>query len=106
MILRAAQQTAQGIADMLTNQLGRPVIDKTGLTGKYDYELEFAPEPGQGMIRMGPPGPPGDSSGATDPSGLPGIITAVQQLGLKLEPSKNQVEMLIIEKAEKVPVEN
>jgi uncharacterized protein (TIGR03435 family) len=71
------------------------VIDKTGLTGKYDFTLEFAPE-GLG------PGP----LDATDQSG-PNILTAVQeQLGLKLEPKKTRLDMLTIDRADKVPTEN
>ena len=58
----------------LTQLVGRPVIDRTGLTGRYDYTLTWMPEPG-----IGPPGPP------VDPE-APSIFTAVQeQLGLKLE---------------------
>ena len=50
-------------------------MDKTGLTGKYDYKLEFAPE---------------DSQADPDPAG-PSIFTAVQeQLGLKLKPPKGR----------------
>lgn len=70
----------------LANICGRPVFDKTGLTGKYDYKLEYAPEDGQ-------PDPD-----ATAPS----IFTAVQeQLGLKLESAKGPVEIFVIDHAEK-----
>jgi uncharacterized protein (TIGR03435 family) len=104
------QQTAKMIADLLTNQLGRPVYDQTGLTGKYDIDLEFAPDPGGGLMRVMGPAPPGDAAGgapgASDPAGAPSLVTAIQQLGLRLEPAKSAIDIVIIDHAEKVPVEN
>jgi uncharacterized protein (TIGR03435 family) len=79
----------------LTGQLKRPVMDKTGLTGKYDFTLEFAPE-GLSPVQLDAP----DESG-------PNLLTAVQeQLGLKLEPKKTLLDMLIIDRADKTPTEN
>lgn len=67
----------------------RPVIDKTGIAGRFDFKLEFATD---------------DAS--TDPSGLPSIFTAVQeQLGLKLEPTKGMGDYLVIDSIER-PSEN
>jgi uncharacterized protein (TIGR03435 family) len=93
----------QGIAianlvHLLSQQLGRIVVDKTGLTGKYDFTLQWTPDESQGPPG-GPPGidyaPPPDSSG-------PSIFTAIQeQLGLKLESEKGPVEILAIDHAEK-----
>jgi uncharacterized protein (TIGR03435 family) len=109
------QQTAGGLASMLADQLGRPVRDETGLKGKYDFTLDFAPEPGQGPMR-GMPMPPGGGAmsggGMGGPAGEtqeggPNIMTAVQeQLGLKLESKKGPVEILVIDHAEKAPTEN
>ena len=78
--------------------LGRQVIDRTGLTGNFDVHLEYAPDEGLGG---GPPGqgPSADSAG-------PSIFTAIQeQLGLKLEPSRAPVETLIVDHVER-PTEN
>ena len=47
--LTAAGQPVEQLARMLAPQLGRPVYDKTGLTGSYDFELVFMPEGGRGM---------------------------------------------------------
>jgi uncharacterized protein (TIGR03435 family) len=91
----------------LTGQLKEPVMDRTGLTGKYDFTLEFAPEglPPALTSAFSPPEGPGPLD-ATDESG-PNILTAVQeQLGLKLEPKKTPIDMLIIDRADKVPTEN
>jgi uncharacterized protein (TIGR03435 family) len=78
--------------------LGRTVIDKTGLTGRYDIDLSFAPER-QLAAGVDIPGP------AADPNG-PSIYTAVrEQLGLKLEQQKDQEEVLAIDHIER-PGEN
>jgi bla regulator protein BlaR1 len=80
----------------LSNNVGRPVVDKTGLTEKYDWVLEWTPD----MPAAGPDAPqPVDSPGPT-------IFTALQeQLGLKLESSKGPVETYVIDKVDR-PSEN
>jgi uncharacterized protein (TIGR03435 family) len=94
------------LIQVLANNLGRTVIDKTGLTGSYDIKLEWRPDPGQGPAFPGAP-PGGGGAGSPpplDPS-LPSIFTAIQeQLGLKIESAKGPVEVLVIDGAEK-PVE-
>jgi len=95
----------QLLTQMLSNQLGRPVIDKTGLTGKYDFQLQWTPDPGQ---NPGPPGvlPPGVAAPPPpDPNG-PDVFTAIQeQLGLRLESQKGPVDMIVVDRVEK-PSEN
>jgi uncharacterized protein (TIGR03435 family) len=84
------QGTAEPIsilAGNLGNQLGRFVLDKTGLPGVYDWVLEWSPDP------------------AADAS-LPSLFTALrEQLGLRLEAQKGPMEMLVIDNAER-PSEN
>ena len=66
------------------------MTDKTGLTGKYDVILDWAP----------------DARGAASEDAGPSIFTAVQeQLGLKLGPTKGPVDVLVIDQVEK-PTEN
>lgn len=89
---RAAMEATHVGIEMLTQSLSlqgdRPVIDKTGLTGYFDFKLEWTPDP-----------PPGAT--APELSG-PSLFTALQeQLGLKLEPQKAMIPVLIIERAEK-----
>jgi uncharacterized protein (TIGR03435 family) len=89
--------------DMLVNALvnrgpitgiDRAVLDRTNLTGRYDFELKWTP-PG----RAGGP-PPGD-----DPD-RPSLFTALQeQLGLKLDPQRAPIEVLIVDSAA-MPTEN
>ena len=96
----------QMLVSSLSSQLGRPVIDRTGLKGNYDFKLEWTPDPGQaggGPLGAVPPG--ADAPPPPDPNG-PSIFTAVQeQLGLRLESQKGPVETLIIDHVEK-PSEN
>jgi uncharacterized protein (TIGR03435 family) len=91
-------------ADWLSRELGRKVVDKTALEGKYDFTLHWTPERLTAM-----PGSAADSNpgAATPPSDSgPSIFTALQeQLGLKLESQKGPVETLIIDSIER-PSEN
>ena len=104
--------TVSEFAEMLGNQLGSPVVDKTGLTGTYDFTIDFAPERGLGGLSLPPPPPPGggDLAGprpASDPSDVPNVFAAVQeQLGLKLEKKKGPVDTIVIDHLEKTPTEH
>jgi uncharacterized protein (TIGR03435 family) len=104
--LNATRGNMQMLSNSLANLTGRPVLDETGLKGFYDFELEWAPEPGQGPFGGPGPNPGGQGAPAAgDPSG-PSIYTAIQQtLGLKLESKKGPVQTVVIDKAEK-PTEN
>lgn len=86
----------------LSQQLGRPIVDKTELkSGLYDFKLQWTPELGQGPGLPGPEAPPP----SVDASG-PSIFTAIQeQLGLRLESTKGPVEILVIDSVQK-PTEN
>lgn len=84
-----------GVVNMLASAVHRTVIDKTGLKGKYDFTLEFAPDHD---------GPPGADNAAADDA--PSIFAAVEeQLGLKLQPGKGPVDTLVIDHVEQ-PTEN
>jgi uncharacterized protein (TIGR03435 family) len=80
---------------------GRPIIDRTGLTGKFDIHLEFAPPP----VDPARTGLAALQAAAGEPT-APEIFAAIQeQLGLKLEPAKGPGEFLVIDHVEK-PSEN
>ena len=112
MLMRPGQLTGQGIpisslAQLLSQQLGSTVRDKTGLTGKYDITLQWTPDRGASPMPGAPePGQQGPGAGvSTDASG-PSIFTAIQeQLGLKLESQKGPVEVVVIDHVE-APSEN
>jgi uncharacterized protein (TIGR03435 family) len=82
------------LANQLSQRMGRSVIDKTGLGGRYDFTLKWTPD--EGAPPTGPDAtPPADTSG-------PSIFTAVQeQLGLRLQSARGPVEILVIDHAEK-----
>lgn len=91
--IRAMGVPMDRVTQALSVQLGRAVIDKTGLAGKYVFTLKWTPDTG-----AAPAAANGDA--ATDVSG-PSIFTAVQeQLGLKLESSKGPVKILVIDHVE------
>ena len=107
-------QPVSALTEMLGNQLGRPVVDATELKAKYDFTLDFTPENMSGPMGMMPPPPPHDGgpggggpvASAPDSSG-PSIFTALQeQMGLKLEQRKGPINLLVIDRMEKVPTEN
>jgi uncharacterized protein (TIGR03435 family) len=78
-------------------RLDRDVIDRTGLTGKFDVHLEVSPGELAARHVAGNSVSSADSQPAADLSG-PSIFTALeQQLGLKLEPAKGQVTVLVID---------
>ena len=88
--------TGNSIEDLirrLAAQVERPVIDKTNLTGRFDFKLTFNPRP---LV----------SADSPRQSAAPDIFTALQeQLGLKLESGRGPVEVLVIDSASK-PTEN
>lgn len=78
------------LAGKLAENLNQPVSDATGLEGNYEITLDWTPDDR-----------PAASDGATG-----SIFAALQELGLRLEPRKAPVEMLVVDHAEKVPTEN
>lgn len=94
--LRARQMPIREVARQLHGFLGAPVVDATGLTGVYDFMLEYSEEvaalPGEGL---------------SDPAGLPSVFAAVQrQLGLQLVSKRLPFDMFIIDAFDRVPTEN
>jgi uncharacterized protein (TIGR03435 family) len=91
------------LASVLTQQLGRVVLDQTGLKGKYDFTLQWTPDENEDRMLRGPAGgnlgtetaPPPDTS-------RPAFFTAIQeQLGLKLESTKGPVDIVVIDHIER-----
>jgi uncharacterized protein (TIGR03435 family) len=87
----AQGMSTDDLAQQLSRQLGAPVVNKTGLQGRYDFNLHWTPSGGSSEASAG-------SEGANDPS----LSTAIQeQLGLKLEPQKTPTQVLVIDHVEK-----
>ncbi len=84
------------LARALAPLLGHTVVNKTGLTGNYDYTLQWTPD-NMSPPMGGPNGGPPKSDGGSD-TGEPPLFTAIQeQLGLKLESTKGQVDVIVID---------
>jgi uncharacterized protein (TIGR03435 family) len=93
--LKARSQPLSALVNVLSREFRMPILDKTGLEGKFDFKVEFAPQA------------PGALTPDTTDEDAPNLLTAVQQqLGLKLNPSKIPLDVLMIDRVEKVPTEN
>ena len=78
--------TLEDFASMMGSSLGRPVEDRTGIAGRFDFRLEFAAD-------------------ESDPAAAQSIFSALQKYGLKLEPAKGKSEIVVVDRVEK-PLEN
>ena len=102
--LESTGTTIDMLTHVLSRQLGRTVVDKTGLKGEYDFALDYTPDnmpmPPHGAPESGPkPEVQPDQNG-------PSIFTAVEeQLGLKLEATKGMVDVIVIDHID-LPTEN
>jgi uncharacterized protein (TIGR03435 family) len=91
-IASGMDELASFVAFYAAGDLDRPVINMTGLTGSYDFQVKWTPEANM-------------TSDKPDPS-RPELFTAItEQLGLKLEPRKSSMEVLVIDHVE-MPTEN
>ena len=89
-VVKWANSPLTDLQFLLARETGRPVVDKTGLTGRYDFTLEYTPL----------------AHAETDESGRPSIFAALEeQLGLKLVSAKLPVEVLVVDAIEQ-PTEN
>ena len=119
----AQWQSMHDLAERLSNQLSKPVVDETGLAGKYDFTLIYLPEQmtaPMGMAAPPPPPPPaggagpvtggGDGrgpGGTPDSEPVPTLVAALQsQLGLKLDAKKGPVPIIVVDHVEKTPTDN
>jgi bla regulator protein blaR1 len=95
--LAGTRLTMDVIATVLSRQFERDVLNRTGLPGKYDFQLDWTPDSGPC-----PAAADSQAGAAANPSGMPSIFTAIQQqLGLKLESAKGLVELLVIDHVER-----
>jgi uncharacterized protein (TIGR03435 family) len=87
-VMRVKNVSMGELAGMLMRLfLDRPVVDQTGLTRRYDFELRWTQD---------------ETRAPTDGSASPGLFTAIQeQLGLKLEPARAPADVLVVDKVER-----
>jgi uncharacterized protein (TIGR03435 family) len=85
------------LARVLSDQLGRTVVDKTGLKGNYDFKLDWTPDDAGSAVPKNGSSAPGDNAAAPGAGG-PSLFTALEeQLGLKLEATKGPVDVVVID---------
>lgn len=99
--------TMTTLVNTLTGLLGRPVVDQTGLAGRFDFAIDFSRDQTAGSGAGGgynePPAFPPPAPGAEP--GL-SIYTSIQRLGLRLDGHKLPLDVVVIDGAEKTPTEN
>jgi bla regulator protein BlaR1 len=97
--------TTAFLAHALSGMLGRTVVDETGLTGNYDFSLNWTPDEGMRNVLGGPQGGPPRDDAPSDAGG-PTLFSAVEeQLGLKLQSEKGKVDVIVIDHID-LPTEN
>ena len=97
--IQAEGSTLAEFSRLLGTVLHRPVIDRTGITGRFDIDLEFAlDETTQGLRAAAPPDAP---AAAPDPTRPPIFAAVREHLGLKLAAARGPVEFLVIEHVER-----
>ncbi len=95
-VLEAHATQIATLLGQVSYEAGRPVFDKTGLTGKYEFTLKYSHE----NLNAAPPGPDGVPAPPADAS--PPMAKALEeQLGLKLVPAKGNVDLIVIDHVEK-----
>jgi uncharacterized protein (TIGR03435 family) len=88
-----------GLVRFLSFQFHSSIVDKTGLTGKYDFDLKWTPDEMEGNLPKAPDGAqPGAENPAPPPTTGPSLFTALEeQLGLKLESHKEPGDVIVID---------
>ena len=89
-LIDGLNRTIADLVNQLTSMVGGPVVDRTGLTGRYDLKLEWTP----------------DGGGAAAAPEL-SIFTAIrEQMGLRLESSRVTIDVVVVDRVERTPTEN
>ncbi len=78
--IRAEQASMRVLADVLARELDRPVLDKTGVAGIFDFDVKWTPLTAEPEAETGP-----------------SVFAAVRALGLKLEPRKAPIQVLVVD---------
>jgi len=105
--LSVRMKTVAALIQGMERQIDRPIVDKTGLTGTYDFDLTYA----QDTLALASPVAIEPSSGQPAAQGevarMPSLAGAFEdQLGLKLNPAKAPIQVLVVDHLNKAPTEN
>ncbi len=112
--LKAPSATLASLGELISRFSERPIVDMTGIQGRFDFDLVFSPETlrgvtgggggGRAMMAPGGGGGPAPADGASDRAGS--IYDSVQRYGLKLEARKAAMEVITVDQMEQRPTEN
>jgi len=95
--VRCLNLSVADLVELVRRQFDRPLLDKTGLTGGFDFTLDYEWQPPRDI-----PADVAAAMGVTDPEpGLPIVASLREQLGLSVVPAREPVEILVIEHAER-----
>ena len=121
--IESSSLTMAALAEDLSQYLDRPVVDRTGLKGRYQVGLDVSmedmsnfmskqgfpggggPPPGAGDFGGGRGGNPFAGAGSSEPAGS-SILSSLQRLGLRLDTQKAPIEDVVVDHLEKTPLEN
>jgi len=101
--MEVKQGNMAALANTLARLLGRPVIDMTALTGRYDFDLEYSGDDSNVMMTM--PAASGGTTPAAPELGV-SIFSSILRLGLKLDAQKLAMDAIVVDHAEKIPTGN
>jgi uncharacterized protein (TIGR03435 family) len=97
--INAIRMAMPDFASLLAANTGRPVLDRTNLTGVYTFSIELPPDAWLERVSASAGTP------SNEPTGL-SAIKAVEQLGLKLESRRMPVDTIVVDKIERIPTDN
>lgn len=107
--IEAVKISFESFADLISRFTDHPVIDNTERRELFTFKLDFSMDP-NALAIPGIPAKPATMRENAKPDSvepdLPSIFTAIQTLGLKLEPKKEPMDIIVIDHAEKIPTEN
>lgn len=100
--MEVKQGNMTSLANTLTRLVGMPVVDTTGLTGRYDFELEYTGEDARGTLIPVTAGPAPPAAGEPGSS----VFSSIQQLGLRLDARKHRLDTIVVDRMEKLATGN
>ena len=104
--LVARNVSMSDLSRVLSGRLDRPVVDKTGLSGRYNFTLTWTPSENEGGLLARLPADVRSQIAVAEGQAGPSIFTAVkEQLGLQLDSARGTVDVIVIDRAE-LPTEN
>lgn len=98
--LHAKDQTMAALAEFLSREFRLPILDQTGLTGTFTFTLTFSPQAPGAVAPL-----PSETTPDVPDQSAPNLLTAIQDIGLRFNSRKVPVDVLVIDRADKVPTD-